>query len=524
MHNSYLDNFKNLSLIALSFYTGNAIAQKKPIFDRPNILLIMADDMGYSDIGCYGSEIVTPNIDRLAANGLSFRNFYNNAKSCPTRASLLTGLYNHEAGMGSGAMNAYEVIKPGPYQGFLNKNRVTIAEVLKSAGYATYMSGKWHLGERKEVWPLQRGFDKYFGLISGVSSYFEIVQEPTLRVMANGNESWNPPPDNFYMTQALSDTAVAYLKSHFKNEKKKPFFLYFCTDDPHRSLPFDSWPGPNPFGNRKEGYPGVTPVVFDPDSVIVPYFLPDIPACRAELAQYYQAISRLDQGVGKLISFLKDADKYENTLIIYISDNGIAFPGAKTTLYDPGMKLPCIVKLPVEENKGKLTDAMVSWVDITPTILDYAGGLPSDNEFQGRSFKKILENPGKIDDWDEVYASHSFHEITMYYPMRVVRTKKFKMIWNIAYKLDYPFAWDLYESSTWQGLRAIGSIYLGTRMIENFIHRAEFELYDLENDPEELVNLSSVPHYAGILEALKVKIKDFQKRTGDPWFYKWEYE
>lgn len=471
--------FSTLCFFSVSIQT---IAQKK---NRPNIILIVADDHGIDALGCYGNPVIkTPALDALARDGIRFTNAFCTTSSCsPSRSVILTGMQNHANGMYGlqhdiHNFSSFDKIKSLPV--YLSEN-----------GYETIRIGKYHVAPDKVY-----KFD---------------------RVLSKGEANDNS-------SLARSTVEMAEKCQDLFRESNKPFFLYFCTDDPHRSLPFDSWPGPNPFGNRKEGYPGVTPVVYDPDSVIVPYFLPNIPACRAELAQYYQAISRLDQGVGKLISYLKDANKYENTLIIYISDNGIAFPGAKTTLYDPGMKLPCIVKLPKEENKGKVTDAMVSWADITPTILDYAGGLPSDNEIQGRSFKKILENPGKTDDWDEVYASNSFHEITMYYPMRVVRTKKFKMIWNIAYKLDYPFAWDLYESSTWKGLRSIGSIYLGTRKIENFIHRPEFELYDLEHDPEELTNLSGDPEYAAILKHLKERIKVFQKKTNDPWLYKWEYQ
>ncbi|WP_163379184.1 sulfatase-like hydrolase/transferase [Cyclobacterium sp. SYSU L10401] len=142
--------------------------------DRPNIVIIMADDLGYSDLGCYGSEIATPNLDGLAKDGLMFQRFYNAARCCPTRASLLTGLYPHEAGMGGMVSSVSSDPDPGPYQGFLNEESVTIAELLREADYSTYMSGKWHVGEKKEHWPRTRGFDRYFGLISGGSSYFEM--------------------------------------------------------------------------------------------------------------------------------------------------------------------------------------------------------------------------------------------------------------------------------------------------------------------------------------------------------------
>ena len=137
--------------------------------DRPNIIIIMADDMGYSDLGCYGGEVNTPNIDKLAKNGIRFTQFYNAARCCPTRASLLTGLYSHQAGMGGMIVRKPDPKRPPAYQGYLNDKCVTIAEVLKEAGYTTLMSGKWHVGEFRPHWPTSRGFDKYFGLISGAA-------------------------------------------------------------------------------------------------------------------------------------------------------------------------------------------------------------------------------------------------------------------------------------------------------------------------------------------------------------------
>jgi arylsulfatase len=164
----------------------------------PNILIIMADDMGYSDLGCYGSEIATPHLDQLAQNGIRFRSFYNAARCCPTRASLLTGLYPHEAGMGGMVSDVDANPERGPYQGFLNNNCVTIAEVLNDVGYDTYMSGKWHVGEKPEYWPRKRGFDRYFGLISGGSSYYEIIKDqPRVRQMALDDAPWTPPAEGF---------------------------------------------------------------------------------------------------------------------------------------------------------------------------------------------------------------------------------------------------------------------------------------------------------------------------------------
>ncbi|HUT46056.1 MAG TPA: sulfatase, partial [Sedimentisphaerales bacterium] len=306
----------------------------------------------------------------------------------------------------------------------------------------------------------------------------------------------------------------------------KPFFLYFCMSDPHRGGGVaDELPGkPDRFGNKaKGGYPGIKEVRYDPKDVIVPPFLPDTPECRAELAQYYQAVSRVDQGLGKLLDILKQAGKYDNTVIIYISDNGVAFPGAKTTLYEPGMNMPCIVRSPQQEKKGIACDALVNFADLAPTIVDFAGALSGNNSFQGKSFKMALEQEHP-EGWDVTYASHTFHEITMYYPMRVVRQRRYKLIWNIAHGLDYPFASDLWAASTWQATLRSGSKYYGKRTVEAYLHRPKFELYDLENDPHEVKNLADDPKHEKMLAELKAELKAFQKRTKDPWLLKWEYE
>lgn len=212
---------------------------------RPNIIIIMADDMGYSDIGCYGGEIKTPNLDALAANGLRFTQFYNTARCCPTRASLLTGLYAHQAGIGHMTGN-YGIPQ---YQGFLNKECLTIAEALKPAGYRTYMAGKWHVtpkisaNDPKDNWPRQRGFDKFFGTIHGAGSFFDpnsLTRDNTQITPENDPEY--RPDGTWYYTDAISDNTVKYLNSHFKEHPDKPFFHYVAYTAAHwpmHALPED---------------------------------------------------------------------------------------------------------------------------------------------------------------------------------------------------------------------------------------------------------------------------------------------
>jgi N-sulfoglucosamine sulfohydrolase len=226
-----------------------------------------------------------------------------------------------------------------------------------------------------------------------------------------------------------------------------------------------------------------------------------------------------------LVEILKQAGKYDETLIIYISDNGVPFPGAKTTVYEPGLRLPCVVRNPDARSRGVVSQALVSWVDIAPTILDYAGVRPPRRvELHGRSLLPILEqeNPS---GWDEMYASHTFHEVTMYYPMRVVRSGRYKFIWNIAHRLPFPFASDLWNSATWQDALPRGEEFMyGKRTIGSYLHRPRFELYDLERDPHEVHNLADDPQHRDILAEMQKKLREFQRRTGDPWELKWERE
>ncbi|TNF73347.1 MAG: arylsulfatase, partial [Bacteroidetes bacterium] len=203
----------------------------------PNIILVMSDDMGYSDIGCYGSEIETPNLDMLAANGIRFSQFYNTARCCPTRASLLTGLYPAQTGMG---FMTGDQGKPG-YRGEIGKQCLTIAEVIKPAGYHAYMAGKWHVARNLEGidslkynWPLQRGFDKFFGTIIGAGSFWDpwtLVRGNTLITPYSDPEYH--PEGSWYYTDAISDNAIRYIEEHVQEAGKDPFFLYVAYTAAH---------------------------------------------------------------------------------------------------------------------------------------------------------------------------------------------------------------------------------------------------------------------------------------------------
>ncbi|MBL9202686.1 MAG: sulfatase [Opitutaceae bacterium] len=461
---------------------------------RPNILLIVSDDHGREALGCYGNVVVkTPHLDALAADGTRFTHAFCTAASCsPSRSVLLTGQHNHRNGMYGLQHDDHH------FQSYAHVK--TLPARLAAAGYRTARIGKFHVAPE--------------------SAYaFQTV-------LSAG--AANDPATIGRSPVEMAEQARAVIAARDEG----PFFLYFATDDPHRAnavLPdgrptFDTWPRPNSFGNRPAGYPGITPITFRPEDVPVPSWLPDTPATRAEIAEYYQAIARLDQGIGKLIGILKAAGKYNDTLIVYLSDNGAAFPGAKTTLYDPGIRLPLIVRAPGRARPGAVQDAMVTWADLTPTLLDAAGAPPAAGECDGRSFRAGLDG-GALRGWDETYASHSLHEITMYYPMRAVRTRTHKLIVNLAHEITWPSALDLIKSPTWIGATTgAGGGKLGRRPIERFLRRPKFELYDLARDPDEVDNLADDPAHAALKAELLAKVQAFQLATKDPWARKWSHE
>ena len=223
-------------LVGLLVVTG-LLPQTLAVEHRPNIIYIMSDDMGFSDIGCYGSEISTPNLDALAADGLRFTQFYNTARCCPTRACLMTGLYPHQAGVG----HMMDDRGYDGYRGDLNRDCVTIAEVLRTAGYRNYMAGKWHVTkvisprseDDKHNWPLQRGFDRFYGTIHGAGSFFDpntLTRDNTL-ISPYADPEYQPEP--FYYTDAISDHAVRFIREHDRQNGEQPFFLYVAYTAAH---------------------------------------------------------------------------------------------------------------------------------------------------------------------------------------------------------------------------------------------------------------------------------------------------
>ncbi len=307
--------------------------------EKPNIILIMSDDMGYSDIGCYGSEINTPNLDELANNGIRYKQFYNQARCCPTRASLMTGLYPHQSGMGW--MDAVDHDLPG-YQAELNENSVTIAQVLKQAGYNTYMSGKWHLQYEKSTnqdspnhnWPIQRGFDQFYGILRGAGSFYDpgtLCRNNTL-ISPYNDPDYNP--DRYYFTDAITDNAIQFIDS---NDNEKPFFLYVSYTAAHWPMhaPMDEIAKYNGVYDggwdviRKNRLQKMKKIGLIEDGVILPprdaiawEDEEDKQAMIRRMETYAAMVDIMDQGIGRIVEQLKNDGILENTLIFFLQDNG----------------------------------------------------------------------------------------------------------------------------------------------------------------------------------------------------------
>ncbi|MFT3788841.1 MAG: arylsulfatase [Tepidisphaeraceae bacterium] len=354
-----------------SLLTGSAFAQPAASPTRPNVVVILADDMGFSDLGCYGGEIHTPNIDALAAKGVRFTQFYNMARCCPTRAALLTGMYPHQAGMG--AMN--QDLGTPAYRGELSRDTATIAEVLRDAGYHTGMVGKWHLthlsiagspeakamlnfksdapiSPSKENWPCNRGFEEHWGTIPGVDDYFDPYG------LVHNEETIKPDKPGFYYTDFITDHAVGLIDQFSADQK--PFFMYVAYTAPHwpmHALPADiekykdtykvGWDAIREARFEKQVALGIakkqwtlSPRAFnkglnDGPSQVGPWAEASDKEWQAQrMAVYAAMIECMDRGVGKIMAELQAKGQLDNTMVVFLSDNGACQENVQQGWYD----------------------------------------------------------------------------------------------------------------------------------------------------------------------------------------------
>ena len=489
-------------LLAVALLSGCQTAKED---SRPNIVLIMADDMGFSDIGCYGGEVQTPNLDKLAKGGLRYTQFYNNARCCPTRASLITGLYPHQAGMGW--MTAADLGTP-EYQGELNEQCVTIAEVLKEAGYSTYMSGKWHLSRGRNIragiktnWPKQRGYDRYFGIIDGASNYFNPV-------VFSDNESYPAPGEDFYFTHAVSDSSVMFIDQHLRKKKDEPFFLYVAYTSPHwplhalkrdidkyKDIYKTGWDNLRERRFAKQVELGIfkETVGLTPRDEKVPAWDDLAPEKQDEFAMrmaiYAAQIDAMDQGIGRIVNKLKEEKQLDNTLIFFLSDNGACaefissgeskeLTGEANTWESYRIHWANASSTPYKEYKHWIHEGGIA----TPLIVHWPSGIKGSNRF--------VREPGHIVDimstcvdvakaeYPSVYKGNQIH------PMEGQSlTPHFRGEPNNR-KLIF---WE-HEANI--GVRD-GRWKLVAKTPENAkFDTASLELYDMERDPTEMTNLA----------------------------------
>ena len=450
----------------------------RPSGKRPNILLIMNDDMGFSDLGCYGSEIATPTLNRLAGEGIRFTQFYNCARCCPTRASLLTGLYPHQAGVGHMVANR----GVPAYQGYLNDNCVTIAEAIRRGGYRAGMSGKWHVGEQRPHWPLDRGFERYTGLISGASNYFKIDEN---RVWARGNEKIEDVGERFYITDAITNSAVEQIGEFSKGDQ--PFFLYVAYTCPHwplHALPEDiakykgkydiGWDELRARRHKRQIEMGIVDARWPitPRDRQAPAW-DDAPNKEWEamrMAVYAAQIDRMDQDIGRILAKLKEVGVDNNTLIMYLADNGGCaegqagnkpdiMPGPKETfqsyglpwanasntpfrrykhwVHEGGIATPFIAHWPGVIKPGVITSQVGHLIDVMPTCLEVAGmeypRTYNDHEIkpaEGLSLLPIFQGKERRGR-DAIFWEHEGN--------KAVRQGRWKLVSR------FPDRWELYD-------------------------------------------------------------------------------
>lgn len=480
--------------LALLFGAAASVAAA----DRPNVVLIMADDMGYSDIGCYGGEIRTPHLDRLAEGGLRFTQFYNTARCCPTRAALLTGLHQHMTGIGQ----MTETPK-GPrdddrpaYQGYLNRNCVTMAEVLGSAGYHTYMAGKWHLGYHgKEKWPRQRGFDHFYGSIAGATSYF---RPQGGRGVTLENENLDPPSDpDYYTTDAFTDYAIKFLDEQTND---RPFFLYLAYTAPHwplhaRAEDIAKYVGK--YGDvgwdklrerrlaRQKQLGIVDPSVDLPprDEGVRPWAeLTDRQKQQLDyrMAVYAAMVDRMDQNIGRVVDWLEQNGQLDSTLLLFLSDNGgcaepykdlgggkfsdinnpnnsgsvsygqgwanasnTPFRKFKVFSHEGGISTPLIVHWPagLKAPPGSITNTPAQLIDLMPTVLEVTGASYPEtfsgnaiHPLEGVSLASTFAGQERQPaEW--MYWEHAGHAAVRHGNYKALRPRKTKQ-------------WELYDLST----------------------------------------------------------------------------
>jgi N-sulfoglucosamine sulfohydrolase len=423
-----------------------------------NVLFLIADD--WSRIaGCYGNTAIdTPRIDAFSRTAVVFDNAFCTSPSCAvSRACILSGHHSHTHGQYGHCHGAH---------GFRTRTDMSSTPLaLEAAGYATACIGKKHV-EPAAVYP----FD------------FE-------------------PQLNSRSPAELAQASRTFLQEN----TDRPFYLHVGFSDPHRAG--------QGFANDRD-WPGVSPRPYAPQEVVVPPFLPDLPEVRADLADYYQAVSRFDHGVGLLLDVLQESGRADETLVVLTTDHGMPFPGAKASFFDSGHHCPFLVRAP-GRSQNIHHQALINWTDIRPTVQDWCNVEPPD-DLPGRSLLPVLDDPDSA-GWDHTFFSHCFHEIVDYNPYRVVRGRRYKFVRNLAAGLTSPLPTDLFRSPTWTAVRQDGTPSMGQRPTSHVQQRAPEEFYDVQMDPTESHNLIDDPKLQDTITQMRSTLLAFRRQTKDPW-------
>lgn len=452
----------------LFFYLALTVATPLAAEQR-NVLLLISDNQNQNDLGCYGHPVVkTPNLDRLAAEGIRFDHAFATTASCgPSRAVMYTGLLTHR--------NGQYAHPHAEHNQQLREDVTTVFAMLKGAGYRTGLIGKDHI----------KPMEKY-----PIDHHPRIPSREVDTMAEAAAEFFEAGEDSFFLV-------VSY---HDPHPISREGVAWGVSDDPTENG-----------GYEKAGY--------RPEDVVVPPFLPDTLHVREGIAGYYEQIGRMDHGVGLVLDELEKSGHRDDTLVIFYSDHGTSEPGAMGTHYEPGVRVPFLVRQPGLEGKVSPNSAMLTFADITPTILDWTETEFSDYPLHGRSILPLLSDP-KAFEREEVLLSHVGHDVFAYYPMRTLRGRRWKLIWNLVPGTEYPLPIDTVQRRTWTELRARGDERIGGRLVSDFLQRPRLELYDLESDPWETTNLAAHPHHAERIDAMAARMMKLLEEQGDPWIRK----
>ncbi|MEM7028072.1 MAG: sulfatase [Chloroflexota bacterium] len=424
-----------------------------------NVMFLIADDWSRL-AACYGNTAIkTPRIDEFAQKSVIFDYGFCTSPSCAvSRACILTGHHSHVHGQ-YGHCHGIQGFSTHQYMN-------STPQVLREQGFATACIGKKHV-EPHSVYP------------------FEYEPKVNSRSAAD-----------------LADCARTFLNDN----QDRPFYLHVGFSDPHRA--------PGGFANHV-GYRDVPEVVYGPDDVVVPPFLPDLPGVREDLADYYQAVSRFDYGIGLLLDVLEESGRADETLVMVTTDHAMPFPGAKASPFDSGHHCPFILYTPELSQGGIHNQALMNWLDIRPTVQDWCGvGVPS--ELPGRSLLPILETP-EPEGWDEVTFSHCFHEVIDYNPYRVLRGRRYKYVQSLAAALQTPLPTDLFRSKTWTAIRENNTEMMGERGTQHMLIQPPEALYDIVNDPTESTNLIDDPNLQAVASEMRERLYAMRRETNDVW-------